>query len=614
MTIWATGTWLSRNGTLIGGSALKRQASSEPASPDIHCPRSIITGPRRKRVVSELLSEAKRSTKSARVVIDSDESDLVLVGVTARDWPGLATIVLSELHHCGWNLDLMEAFTAEFEGMRYGFVITGIRDTDSDRRNKFENDAIRIEGLLKRLAEGRAGTVSLLSRAAERLEKFEDVSQDLVSLYKGEPPDEVIGAKGELVLFISSRSDEYLRERKSNDLAWMIKTNYELVHRVRSSSGKAVFRFRNLKTTREHLTGINIAGYERDISFQDVVTSLSFAWPGSAIKHQRKYTTSDGIISIRVEMSGPSGLSATKGELSHIRKSLQKLLVSNELEKLKKIHRYGGREHYARALIPLLLRECESTQLNQAYIALLSTSTFEAELKLLLVSLVGSESEHDNLVIALVGRIDSYEGLTVVSFKSPSSYGNRWVDILDITVHREELPDLEAAYDAIKQSVETTFGRFRDFDMGMRLNDVSQLKEIRKQLRGIPENVITDFYYRLEDFLRAAAPVGELIAHIKLAFDCLSMLVHEGERKTGPSWIEICLGDNRIATLFCCVKMGKADAFQDLLEAVKEFRITASVIEWSGASAVLLRIQDNEHALDEMTRERVIRTLSKTCH
>jgi hypothetical protein len=564
-------------------------------------------------VVCELLSEAGLGGKGARVVVDSDDSDLVLVGVTAQDWPGLATIVLSELHHCGWNLDLMEAFTAEFEGMRYGFVITGIRDTDAERRNKFIEDASGIEGLLARLAEGKAGTVSLLSRAAERLEKFEDVRQELVSLFKGEPPEEVTGAKGELVLFISSRSDEYLRERKSNDLAWMIKTNYELVNRVRSSSGKAVFRFRNLKTSREHLTGINIAGYERDISFQDVVTALSFAWPGSAIKHQRRYTTSDGIVSIRVEMSGPSGLSATKVELSHIRKSLQKLLVANELEKLKKIHRYGGREHYARALIPLLLRECESTKLNQVYIALLSTSTFQAELKLILVSHAGTEKEHDNLVISLVGRIDAIVGLTVVSFKSPSSYGNRWVDILDITVQREELSDLETAYEAIKESVQKTFGKFRDFDMGMRLNDVSQLKAIRKQLKGIPESVITDFYYRLEDFLRAAAPVEELIAHIRLAFECLSQLITEGAQKTGPAWVDLYMGENPVATLICCTKMGRADAFHDLLEAVKDFNITASVIEWSGASAVLLRVQDNEHALDEKTRNKVIRTLKKTC-
>jgi hypothetical protein len=592
---------------------LKKKKAPDSHEPEIRCPRSIITGPRRKRVVCELLCGVDRSGRGARVVVDSDDSDLVLVGVTAQDWPGLATIVLSELHHCGWNLDLMEAFTAEFEGMRYGFVITGIRDTDEERRNKFISDASGIEGVLARLAEGKAGTVSLLSRAAERLEKFEDVRQELVSLFKGEPPEEVTGAKGELVLFISSRSDEYLRERKSNDLAWMIKTNYELVNKVRSSSGKAVFRFRNLKTTREHLTGINIAGYERDISFQDVVTALSFAWPGSAIKHQRRYTTSDGIVSIRVEMSGPSGLSATKNELSHIRKSLQKLLVANELEKLKKIHRYGGREHYARALIPLLLRECESTKLSQVYIALLSTSTFQAELKLLLVSHADDEQTHDNMVISLVGRIDALVGLTVVSFKSPSRHGKLWVDILDITVHREELPDLETAYEAIKKSVEKTYGKFRDFDMGMRLNDVSQLKAIRKQLLDIPESVITDFYYRLEDFLRAAAPLDELIAHIRLAFESLSALLQNGDTKVEPMWVDLFSGENPVATLICCTKMGRADSFHDLLEAVKDYNITASVIEWSGASAVLLRIQDREHPLDEEARKKVFRTLKKAC-
>jgi len=597
----------------VKGCSPKKTGKQVDITPEeVKCPRSIITSTTRKKVVCELLSGWKKGCK-AKVVVDDDEKDMVLVGVTAPDWPGLASIVLSELHHCGWNLDIMEAFTSMIDNVRVGFVITGIRDRDGDRRAKFVSDASRIESLLTRLAEGRAGTVSLLSRAAERLEEFEAVRQELITLFKGEIPDEVVGEKGELVLFISSRSDEYLRERKANDLAWMIKTNYELVKKVRSSSGKAVFRFRNLRTTREHLTGINIAGFERDISFQNVITALSFAWPGATIRHQRRYTTNDGIVSIRVEMSGPSGLSATKAELAHIRKSLQKLLVSQELEKLKRIHRYGGREHYARALIPLLLRECESTRLNQAYIALLSTSTFLAEFKLLLVSLVDGVDKHDNLVISLVGKIDSIDGLTVVSFKSPSNYGDRWVDILDITANRETIPDMENTFIAIKEAIEATFGQFRDFDMGMRLNDVRQLNEIREQLKDIPHSVITDFYYRLEDFLRAAAPVEELIAHIRLAFDSLSELLHEGKERCEPIWTEISHEDNRVATLFCCARMGRAEHLQELLEDLKEFSITASVIDWSGASAVLLRIQDKEHALDEETRNRALKTLIKTC-
>lgn len=597
----------------VKGCSPKKTGKQVDITPEeMKCPRSIITSTTRKKVVCELLSGWERGCK-AKVVVDDDEKDMVLVGVTAPDWPGLASIVLSELHHCGWNLDIMEAFTSMIDDVRVGFVLTGIRDKDGDRRAKFVSDASRIEGLLTRLAEGRAGTVSLLSRAAERLEEFEAVRQELITLFKGEIPGEVVGEKGELVLFISSRSDEYLRERKANDLAWMIKTNYELVKKVRSSSGKSVFRFRNLRTTREHLTGINIAGFERDISFQNVITALSFAWPGATIRHQRRYTTDDGIVSIRVEMSGPSGLSATKKELVHIRKSLQKLLVSQELEKLKRIHRYGGREHYARALIPLLLRECESTKLNQAYIALLSTSTFLAEFKLLLVSLVNRVDKHDNLVISLVGEIDSVEGLTVVSFKSPSNYGDRWVDILDITANRETIPDMENTFIAIKKAIEATFGEFRDFDMGMRLNDVRQLNEIREQLKDIPHSVITDFYYRLEDFLRAAAPVDELKAHIRLAFDSLSELLHEGKERCEPIWTEISHQDNRVATLFCCARMGRAEHLQELLEVLKEFSITASVIEWSGASAVLLRIQDKEHALDEKTRNWALKTLIKTC-
>ena len=232
-------------------------------------------------------------------------------------------------------------------------MITGIRDKDSKRRDEFVSDAGKMAHLLANLARGRAGTISLLSRAAERLERFEEVRTALEELYRdNNVPAGILGKKGELVLFISSRSDEYLAERKASDLAWIIKTNYQLVNLVRTSAGKPQFAIKNIKTTREHLTGINIAGFERDISFQNCITALTHAWYGASIRHQRRYTTRDGVISIRIEMTSPSGLSATRTEQTVIKRNLKNLLVSHELEKLKRIHKYGGSENYARALIP----------------------------------------------------------------------------------------------------------------------------------------------------------------------------------------------------------------------------------------------------------------------
>jgi hypothetical protein len=417
------------------------------------CPGSIIPSERRSAIFDELLG--MEQTCDTKVVIDQyDDDDLVLVGVGAVDWPGLATVVLSELHHYGWNLDVLEGFALNSDGIRRGFVITGIRDDDSERRNAFVDDARKMASLLANLAQGRAGTVSLLSRAAERLEKFEEVREAVEALYgENSVPPGILGEKGELVLFISSRSDEYLAERKASDLAWIIKTNFLLVNQVRSSSGKPQFAIKNLNTSREHLTGINIAGFERDISFQNCVTALTHSWYGASIRHQRRYTTRDGIISIRIEMTGPSGLSATRAEQTVIKRSLKKLLVSHELEKLKRIYRYGGGEHYARALIPLLIKESESTGMNQAYIAVVSATTFEAQLKLVLVTSQPDSGTHDNKIIELVGSINAIKGLSVTSFRSPSNYRDVWVDILNITVEREDFAEMEDAYRGIKLSI-----------------------------------------------------------------------------------------------------------------------------------------------------------------
>lgn len=545
------------------------------------------------------------------VVNQFEDDDLVLVGVGAVDWPGLATVVLSELHHYGWNLDVLEGFALKSEGIRRGFVITGIRDEDSGRRDAFVADARKMASLLANLAQGRAGTVSLLSRAAERLERFEEVRVAVEALYgTNKVPPGILGEKGELVLFISSRSDEYLAERKASDLAWIIKTNFQLVNLVRSSSGKPQFAIKNLKTSREHLTGINIAGFERDISFQNCVTALTHSWFGASIRHQRRYTTRDGIISIRIEMTGPSGLGATRAEQTVIKRSLKKLLVSHELEKLKRIYRYGGGEHYARALIPLLIKESESTGMNQAYIAVVSATTFEAQLKLVLVTSQPDAGTHDNKIIELVGSINALKGLSVVSFRSPSNYRDIWVDILNITVEREDFAEMEDAYRGIKLSIEENFGQFRDFDRGMRLNDVRQLREIRDRLKDIPDNVITDFYYHIEDFLRASISVEELSEHIRLVYDSISRFLSSRGAPELPASLDVMDGDRKTATLICMVSDSDTVGFQHLLEAVKEYKVNVSVIEWSGVSAILFRIQKDGKGLPEEDLEEVVKKLS----
>lgn len=545
-------------------------------------------------------------------VITRQAGVLSLVAVSARDWAGLASIVIGELHHLGWNLDFIDGFAHEVEGSRQGVIIAGIRTPDEEKRETFHRDAARLEALLKKLAVGREGTMSLLSRAAERIEIYEAVREELETMYRGDIPRDISGAKGELVLFISARSDQYLGERKAADLAWMVKTNNDLIRKVRRSRGRAAFKVKNLRTESEHLTGINLVGYERDISFQNLLTALSYAWPGSTIRHQRRYTTPDGIVSVRVEMSGPSGLPATRQEMSCITSTLNSLLVSNRLERLVRIHRYGGRENYARALIPLLMKECRETGINQAYLALETTETFAAKLKLLVVTLGSRDSrEHDNRVLTMVDRINEKNGLSVASFKSPSNYGDIWVDVIDITVQRSVFMDMEEAYLAVKAGIREAYGRFRDFDQGMRLNDVKQLEIVKGILKDIPDGLVTDFYYRLEDFLRASVSSEELARHIQLAFETIRRIIQDSPGVEKPAWVDVENDGRREATIICCGGRGEIQGFRGFLDVVRDFKVTASMIEWSGAAALLLRLQSGGHALEAEERERVLGLLEE---
>jgi|GEM_PF-450203 len=598
---------------LLHNSVMRKDEQCESDQPGCigdTCPVVIIPSDRRQQIYSCLFN----SSDDVSITVDVRDG-LALLGVSATDWAGLASVVIGELHHKGWNLDLLEGFTVEKQGVRRGFIITGIVMKDSEERGrKFSEDADKLSALLQSLAQGKEGIISLLDRSADRVECYQAILEELGRIYYGEIPEGILGEKGQLVLFISSRSDQYLLARKHSDLAWIVKTNHDLVEKVRNKGGTPFYRIRNIKATGEHLTGINIVGFERDISFQNLVTALSVAWPAATVRHQRKYTTQDGIVSIRVEMTGPNGMGANREELKLIREYLKKLLVSRGMERLFRTHHYGGTEHIGRALLPLLINECRTTCMNQAYIAMENTTTFDSELKLLMVTCADQGNDiqdHDSKILKLIKNLTTQRGIGVKSFKSPSKMKNIWVDVFDFIVEREQFDQMEDAYSMIKQAIQESFGDFRDFDQGMRLNDVNQLETIRQILTHIPDTVITDFYYSLEDFMRASVPAIEIARHIRLIFDTITNLLTD-KNSQGKAACEEIPGKTRpVATVFCCARKGECRNMEGLLAIVRDFTVTASIIRWSGVVSVLLRVQEESRALSPEKRAAVLQLITE---
>jgi hypothetical protein len=185
------------------------------------------------------------------------------------------------------------------------------------------------------------------------------------------------------------------------------------------------------------------------------------------------------------------------------------------------------------------------------------------------------------------------------------------VDIFDFVVEREQFDQMEDAYSIVKQVVKDSFGEFRDFDQGMRLNDVHRLESIRKMLSDIPETVVTDFYYSLEDFMRASVPEEEIAEHIRIAFDTISQLIPIPGSRVSLAFLDIFGRKGPAATLICCAMRGECRSIEALLATVRDYTVTASIIRWSGITSVVLRVQDKGRGLSPDKRTEILDTITE---
>ncbi len=77
-----------------------------------------------------------------------------------------------------------------------------------------------------------------------------------------------------------------------------------------------------------------------------------------------------------------------------------------------------------------------------------------------------------------------------------------------------------------------------------------------------------------------------------------------------PTALDIVEDGRKVATLICMVSDSDSVGFQHLLEAVREYKVNVSVIEWSGVSAILFRIQKDGKGLEPEALSEVMEKLS----
>ena len=251
--------------------------------------------------------------------------------VLAPDWPGVLEGCTSCIHRLGLNLQYVKAGSFSWNDAQLAVFFLDIEIKNEEEATLFDQSRAAMFRTLEFLAIGGKAKRDLLFEGMVKLQFFEATLNELSKMLGKNIPPEI---REEAALFFHSRSEAYIRERKVKDLARLILTNYEFIKKVRETGFPQV-KVEHIETTREKLTGISIAAFDRDLSMQDVLSSIAEVVPDYTIRYEKKFITDDGIAVYRLELAGFL-------DIDKLKQSIYQALLKKRLRYIKSL---GVRRH-----------------------------------------------------------------------------------------------------------------------------------------------------------------------------------------------------------------------------------------------------------------------------
>lgn len=474
-----------------------------------------------KELVRKLVDEWRRGKEHIHIYHDTPPDKpsyplYISIGVIAGDWPGFSEAVLGTIHERGWNLSYISGLSQEVEGSRLGIIIVVIKIEDKKALKKFLTEREEIIKNLRSTSIDSLAKRLLISIESKRLEIYSKVVDIIEREAKKKELKALLGPDGEAFMFFASRSEAYIRERSPEDLADQIINNHRVQKDVVKSKGEIQIYIKNLKTTKENLTGITVGIFEKDMLLKEILDSISFALPYIRILYNKEFTTPEGVLVVRVEISDAAGNAYPPSYHERIKRVLERLHKKTRSESGKVLETTGGFEHYLRAIIPHLVREFNNTGIPQVFFSVMASSEFFLEFKIIVVS---DKKDKEKKVARVLEGFDRVDGLMLLSIHPPKTYGNVIVNIFDVRGDLDKFDSSMALYDGTKGIIKQAIGEFRDFDEGLRKTDTGKLQSIMENLHSIPEKEIKRIYYSLEDFWRMSASISNLTKIIELTYN-----------------------------------------------------------------------------------------------
>ncbi len=534
-------------------------------------------------MVEKLIADVK-STGDVRIApiypkLDELPAEVTLVVVTP-DWAGLVEAVAGLIHAKGHNILYLNAFVKE---LNYGVVVLRIQAKSSEHLQIIKRDIEDVMSALERIASGGGSVKRVLQIGFFRITTMLKISEELKKIVESEEEyREITQPGGELEKFILSRTDAYIRDRDPNLLARQVYQNFKFIKALREKGHGLFVDIHNEKTAQGEQTCITVAGFERNISMDDVLDEIREYFPKFKIKYDKQFVTADGIIVIRIEITDEHGHPLGEQEIELLQNRLTDWLSKRKRQRFKITNLI---ELVGRILIPDLLKEAKDSGMAQFYMIPEDVTKDYADF---MVVLVAPTNDVDALFHSITERLGRTEGISIRSYRTPKQSNGFGIFIIDIRAMAGSFHSEEEIYERVKQAVSDVVGQLHDFDEGMRQMERERLEQVIKILEDhrVDLSFVREFFYSVNGFERISTPPQALANKILFAYRLLREFFRNGrafdvikEKRAVIIGFAVPVGDKRI---------------EKIMELLNEFSPSLVRIDDFGTSLVVVEIK-NKH-------------------
>ena len=548
------------------------------------------------------LLENYESTKKKEVIFleELEEKDIpptFVLGALAEDWPGMSNSILGIVHHKERNVLFIKGFTLEYKDKTLGLVVLAFQLKNRGEYKQFLQEKKELIREIKDAARGSTAKYRLLDDEAVKYEIYNKIMKKSRDLYHNSDLVKIFEESGEVFKFVSSRSREYLEERKIKDLVNLILENYISQNTIKCGKTPEVIKIKNFETKYEELTGITFVCRDHLFSIEDFLKTLEYIVPGHIIRHHKSYVTEDGILVYRIEIVDRNENPLNSKHIKNVEVSMEKLITSTCSKELTKLKSVGGFEHYSRAIIPFLSEELKRTNLTQVFINVDRRTEFLMGIKLVIVAFKSKKKR----IYSLISGLSVIPGIDINSTIPPKVHGNKIeISLLKLEVNLAEFKSIKEIYSTIKEIVEKIYGDIRDFDEGFRDIYMKILNQLMEKLETVDPALIREIFFNIDELSRVEFSSNTLLEElIKLCAD----IAAESKKVLGDKILfkyKHIVNSNRTIIIISSVKQKRL--LSRLVQKIKDARdmnLFFTKIEWDQRSYLIMILSKNNRILED---------------